>query len=664
MKTTRRSFFQTTAAGLARPAREAEQVQALDGFEIARRHAIVRTLPTPNFFEGMLMGNGDIGVVATVRPDALGLHIGKEDSWDIRVSEDHYQHVLKFKDLLKLWERASAEAKRQGKPDMRYLETSVDFFAEYTKKVRSSYAQSWPRPWPCGTVWIHWDARQVEIVEQRLDPSNGIFQLTLTHDDLRGGQRTVRLLAFVNWNAGHVHVSGDTAAPFTSVAYYPNHDPEARLPPPALDGASRGSYAEFNCYQRFPAVAPTSAQPDPAPSKLDRSFLLCGRLAGRWTREVPGERPAGMPAREFFRAGASQPFRLDIALVTSRDRPDNASYARSLVAVLSQRPAKELRLDSERGWREFWSRSAVEFADRELEQIWYHNQYWLACCLREGKVAPGLFGNWMRGRIGTAWHGDYHMNYNTQQVWWGVFSSNHVDQHWPYVELVENLLPLSENYAREKFELPGAFFPHSAYPVPSQTIAYPVPSWGYEICETPWTVQSLWWHYLYTLDKEYLKRAYKPLRAAARFLAAYLRKEEDGRYHVFPTVSPENYCFTVDYRLNKDCIMDLALARFLFDAVVEASKILGLDEEERERWIVIRSNLAPYPKAEGPYGEVWLDVENAPVEWVYNIPVTLAPVFPGEQVGLDRGQQALEIARRIKALVKAGETLRNSPRAR
>ena len=77
----------------------------------------MRDLPTPNFFEGMLLGNGDIGVVATVRPDALGLHIGKEDSWDIRVSEDHAQHVLTFKELMKLWERASAEAKRQGKPD-------------------------------------------------------------------------------------------------------------------------------------------------------------------------------------------------------------------------------------------------------------------------------------------------------------------------------------------------------------------------------------------------------------------------------------------------------------------------------------------------------------------------------------------------------------------
>jgi hypothetical protein len=60
------------------------------------------------------------------------------------------------------------------------------------------------------------------------------------------------------------------------------------------------------------------------------------------------------------------------------------------------------------------------------------------------------------------------MNYNTQQVYWGVFSSNHVEQHLPYVELCENLLPMSEAYARDKFQLLGAYFPHTAFPVPRE----------------------------------------------------------------------------------------------------------------------------------------------------------------------------------------------------
>src|SRR5579875_3959861 len=160
MKTTRRRFLQTSAVASAagfmpRPALEAAKDAVLQPSQIARRHSIIRAIPGPNFFEGMLLGNGDVGVCVVVRPDALGLHLGKNDSWDIRVSEDIEKNVLTFKELLKLWARAGEAAKRQGKPDMLYLETNIDFFREYTEKVASSYRMPWPRPWPCGTVWIH-----------------------------------------------------------------------------------------------------------------------------------------------------------------------------------------------------------------------------------------------------------------------------------------------------------------------------------------------------------------------------------------------------------------------------------------------------------------------------------------------------------------------------
>ena len=67
-------------------------------------------------------------------------------------------------------------------------------------------------------------------------------------------------------------------------------------------------------------------------------------------------------------------------------------------------------------------------------------------------------------------------------------------------------------------------------------------------------------------------------------MVAFVKKEADGKYHIVPTVSPENWGCTVDFRLNKDCIMDLALTEFLLDATVEASKILGLDAGERPQW--------------------------------------------------------------------------------
>jgi len=624
----RRDFLASAAATAAvAPALATGQPAPapLDTVAIAHRHLIINTVPTPNFFEGALLGNGDIGVCVTLRPDALGLHIGKEDVWDIRVSEDHYAHVLPFNDLLKLWERASAEAKRQGHPEMTYLEDHIDFLHDYAQQVSASYRKPWPRPWPCGIVWIHWDSRHVRLIRQMLDPSTGLYTADLMADDLKGKAFPFRLSCFVHRDANHICVWAESAAPvpIERVVYVPNEDAEAHLPKPELQ-TGEGS---FTCLQRFPATAPTDEVPDPPATPDDSSFALAGRYS-------------------------LQEFRLDVTLATPRDAKDNRAFAASELARVTALPARQLQQASARSWSAFWSKSAVDFEDRELERIWYHNQYFLACCLKEGKLAPGLFGNWSSGRIGTAWHGDYHMNYNTQQVYWGVFSSNHVEQHLPYVELCEKLTALGEEYARDKFGLPGAFFFHSAYPVPSRVNPYPAPPWGYEVCETPWTVQSLWWHYLYTQDHEYLKRAYPMLRAACRFLTAYVKKADDGRYHIVPTVSPENWGFTVDMRLNKDCIMDVALSEFALQATAEAATILGEDAAERVRWAEIGSHLAAYPTVDGPYGRVWLDVPGAPAEWIYNVPVTLAPVFPGEQVGLGKGEKHLEIARKTAKTVR------------
>ena len=78
MKTTRREFVLTTPVAAVAASSAATR---LSGFDMARRHPFVRTQPTPDFFEGMLLGNGDVALCITVRPDALGLHIGKSDVW-------------------------------------------------------------------------------------------------------------------------------------------------------------------------------------------------------------------------------------------------------------------------------------------------------------------------------------------------------------------------------------------------------------------------------------------------------------------------------------------------------------------------------------------------------------------------------------------------------
>ncbi|MGH9377668.1 MAG: glycosyl hydrolase family 95 catalytic domain-containing protein [Terriglobia bacterium] len=689
MGTSRRKFLQTSAAmaaftampgpapgGAAPPSSQSSLLtppgRDLDPVEIARRHAFVKDAPTPNFFEGMLLGNGDVGLCVTVRPDGLGLHIGKNDCWDIRVSEDNYRDLMTKSELLKLWQLSADQAKRMGHPKMIELQSQIPVFSNYAEMAEASYRKPWPHPWPCGTVWVHWDPRLTRVERQSLDPSNGLLTIDLMLGDTRrtrsaaavasgpfsAPEKRVRVSCFVDWDTGLVSVTTDGPAPFSSVAFYPNYEKEAMLPPPEVTGRVESSFGEFFCTQRLPFTPPTGEVPDPPPSPQDRNFALYGRVAGSWTIPQADPISARGPWLErdvlhtWLASAKPQPFRLDVMVMTPRDHADNTTRVRSEVERLAQTPASEIERRSAARWKEFWSVSAVELEDRELEKIWYHNQYFLACCLREGKIAPGQAGNWITQKVGTSWHGDYHFDYNVEQVYWGVFSSNHASQHLPYIDLVEHLLPAAEARAKEKFGLPGAYFPLSAYPVPSVADADPAPPWFFLICDTPWAVQSLWWHYRYTMDETVLKRVYPTLRAAARFITAYAKKETDGKYHIAPTLSPENYGLTVDFRLNRDCIVDLALTQFLLDAVVEGSKVLSLDEEERRHWVEVRANLVSYPETQGPFGQVWLDVADGPAEWIFNTPNTAAPVFPGEQVGIGLRPESLEIARRTVETIR------------
>jgi len=247
------------------------------------------------------------------------------------------------------------------------------------------------------------------------------------------------------------------------------------------------------------------------------------------------------------------------------------------------------------------------------------------------------------------------MNYNTQQPFWVTFSSNHLEKNLPYISLIEFLMDVSKRWAKEYYELPGAYFPHSAYPVDMTMNPYPVPTWGWEVCETPWAVQGLWWHYLYSGDKEYLRsRAYGPIKAAVEFLVAYMKRPEargpqwnDDKYHIFPTVPPELYGLRPGFKYNYDCNVDLSLTKFILNAFIEAAQILNIEKQEKILLKDIRDILAHFPEYptafSKEYGKVFVSVPEEHDQVVYNVPNALFTVFPGEDHGLHSDNATMEI---------------------
>jgi hypothetical protein len=630
-----RGLDATSADGAKKSASEtgvgAGPGERFDPQERARLHAIEMNKPAPDFFEGGILGNGGLGVIVCTRPDAVVLYFGHNNVWDIRLAENNRDRLLTFDEV---WERLRASSAADG-PSVRLpgftpdgtTEITLDlahypdtWFRDYCATAGENYDQEFPRPWPCGSLVLGFDRREAELLGHRVRIDTGICEISFL---IEGAIATLEI--FVEMTSDRVWMRMIDA---DGVPIEAPFDRARLIPDPGVAAVSRAADDSLGFRQVLAALGDAR--------DTDRALGVGFRMAGSIA-------PAFLPAGPF------------VAVVALHEGLDREVPAEVVLPEPTSAAFEVASADARDSWRDHWSRSGVQLGDESLERTWYRNLYFLDCAVRPGVNCPGLFANWSHGRIGSTWHGDYHTNYNLEQPFWVTFSSNHVDKHLAYVDLVDFLLPVSRRWARDYYGLPGAFFPHSAYPVELHQMPYPVPTWGAEVCETPWVVQSLWWHYLYTMDGDFLRdRAFGPIREAVQFLNAYIRRArtrghewDDDDYHIYPTVAPELHGLRVDPRFSADCNVDLTLTKFVFGAYLKACRLLG--HEEREAVLMaevedILGHFPAYPTAQSERGMVYVSVAGESAEQVYNTPNPLACVFPGEDVGLHSPTAELEIA--------------------
>lgn len=623
--------------------------------------------PTPRFLDGALLGNGGLGAVVTTRPDAIVLHLGHNDVWDRRIDESHREHIRTFREVLSRVEAID--------PDVSRIEDDP-WFDEYRAQMISPYAAPYPRPLGCGSLVLGLDRRHTQMLGHDLEIATGVCRVRLQHD---GANLTVEL--FVDQDLDDVHVrcidsdGHDCAAPFTRARLLP--DPDGPAPEVTSDGESATTF-----------ILPRPGEVPLRPSIKERPMgvrgiaftenlpLLSDQTSGGGQIAVDvvttnslttGERPdwygnsAGVSFLER-RLLPDGPFHAVLRLRYSYE-----DTAVTPAASASKERWIEASDRSAENWCQYWQCSTIELSDKYLERAWYRTTYFTHCVLRPGRSAPGLWGNWIYRNIGSAWHGDYHMNYNAQQLYWGVLSSNRVEQHLPYVSLVEHIAPVARAWAHDYYEMRGAAYPHSAYNTPMTVNPYPNPVWAWEVSESPWTVQSLWWHFKFTRDRDFLRdRAFPLLREVVLFLVDYLSRPEvrwdDGLTHIYPTVPPELYGLAPGLRRNFDCLIDIALIRFVFQAYAESCKVLGQEDAEGplvDRLQELLDSLPKYPTAETSEGPVFVSVPGESPNTVYNVPIPGMTIFPGEDHSWESRTETLETARRSvrRQLLEGGNEL-------
>ncbi|MCB9784335.1 MAG: hypothetical protein H6751_15335, partial [Candidatus Omnitrophica bacterium] len=606
-------------------------------YDRAKEHPIVFDRPAVDFFEGALLGNGGLGVVVNTRPDAIQFRFGHNNVWDIRLDERHKDGVGSFQEL---------NDHILAMPESLDAVDEDDWYSDYRHRMRASYRNEYPRPFPCGTILFAFDRRDVELIGHQTSIQNGLCTVNLL---VQG--KPIRLEAFVDMDFDRVWIRlvdehGDLAPScFTRVALVPDpKTPEENFPQPIVCAMSSENGLGFR--QILPFQIPEEYDPGNTHPK-DRAF----RTGARTSLSL------GKPIEEMDYSIEQGPSFL-ACLALEEGLASDLPMTGFEIPTPTPEAFREAWSRSEKNWKAYWNRSGVALEDEFLERIWYWNHFFYHCAVKPGVNCPGLFANWMYGDVGTAWHGDYHLDYNVQQPFWLAFSSNHVDKHLAYVDTLEKQwLPIGQTWARDFYGMRGAMFPVTLYPLQMTTSPYPVPPWGTMVNCTPWAVQSLWWHYDYTRDENFLRdRALPMIRQAVLFLVDYMSRPEatgerfgDADYHIFPSLVPEVYGFTPGFRqFNTDSQADLALTKFVFKKYLEAIEILGLEETEKELADSVRKILAHFPEYPTAIsereGKVFIAVAGENPEEVHNVPASLFNVFPCEEIGLGSDPRELSLA--------------------
>ena len=358
--------------------------------------------------------------------------------------------------------------------------------------------------------------------------------------------------------------------------------------------------------------------------------------------DAPGAAVTALPAR------LEGEFDLFATVVTTQDDPSPLNHARGVLQ-------ETVSLGAEALWAEH-VRQQTDYENRPHVRAWSQDGSISVDTPWGGvphRVRPaGYYGDIALCSVDSTkfcfqdsgmWHADFHFN---EVEATGLCIQRQFDKLEPYFAMILTMLPMAQANAREVYGCAGAMYPLIHYPLKADTVIHSHITWEQSVEITALLARPFWLRFLYTWDIDFLReKAYPVLREGARFYADFLKLEEDGLYHVFPTVSPEHRGIVRDLKFNKDSQSGITLIRYHLRAACHAAAVLGLDGDEARHWQTIAERMPPYPTVDSPEGPIFIDVAGAePIE--YNIAVPLTAVFWGDDIGLDSPLEQIQLARR------------------
>ncbi len=564
--------------------------------ELLAQHDLVYDTPPLDWDTGIPLANGQIGALIWGDPAEAGLKItlDKYDCWELREQMPDPE-VFNFANLRRMVEGHDEEKARWE-------------FRDRWREPRALHPSRLPMP----RLELHF-----------APPATGFHARLRLHEaiaeaELASSAGTVRWQAYVhaerNLLVMDLSCEAQAASPTISVS---------------LDHLSEEAKETLRAWGYQP---PERGQETDGSHWLRQRFPAGGEYVVAW-RQVELA-----PHREL----------LLVSILSHRDADDPLADALALLREAAEDP--EALLDEHAAWwREYWPASHLTIPDARLEGLFYVEMYKLGCSSRPGGLPISLQGLWSPDGEMPPWSGDYHLDSNVQESYWPIYAANRLELGECLYETFFECLPRWREQCESFFGFEGAWS--------GCAIAYNgARIYGYHGVEFwpgngAWLAHHYWLHYLYSRDEAFLRdRAYPMMKAFMQTYVGLLEPGDDGRLHLPLGYSPEWGEGTTE-RYGPDPTCDLALIRWLAEALLEAVETLGLDEPEAEGWRDLLARLAEYAQ-----GDDGLHVTaGQPLIHSHRHHSHLMAIHPLGVLNLDQGEEARAlISRSLAHLIRTG----------
>lgn len=239
-----------------------------------------------------------------------------------------------------------------------------------------------------------------------------------------------------------------------------------------------------------------------------------------------------------------------------------------------------------------------------LETLYFqYGRYLLISCSRTPGIPANLQGLWAPA-LYSPWRGNYTININLEENYWPAEVTNLSELVEPVDGLVKGLSVTGRRNAQNFYGINEGWC--TGHNTDAWAMSNPVgtgnesPQWSNWAMGGAWLVETLWDHYDYTRDVNYLRdTAYPLMKGACDFLLNWLIEDPHNPKELItaPCTSPEaDYITDKGYRGSSfyGGTADLAIIRELFKNTIKGATILGIDKDYQAKLQTALNRLRPY----------------------------------------------------------------------